>query len=120
MDAAKAIRDLMQIYFDANYEADAQKIASVFHTEAHVFGRDDDGALIKFDKESFVKLIDSLSPETGPRIDEILSIDFIGENAAVCRVRLQVGNTIYTDIISLMNLKNKWGIISKVYSGAVV
>ena len=117
MDKA-AIKELMQIYFDANYEADAQKIASVFHPQSHIFGRDENGELIDFDKESFVKLIDSLSPETGPRIDEILSMDFIGEHAAVCRVRLRVGDIIYTDIISLMQLGGKWGIISKVYAGA--
>lgn len=111
------IKAVMQVYFDANYEADAKKIGSVFHEEAHVFGHDANGSLAKFDKKSFVALIDSLSPETGERIDEILSTEYISDNAAVCIVRLRVGDTIYTDIISLMKLNAKWGIISKVYAG---
>lgn len=116
----QAVKDVLNIYFDANYEADESKIAQVFHEQAHIFGRSESGELIDFDKSSFVNLIASLSPETGPRIDEIISLDFIGDYAAVSRVRLQVGEIRYTDIISLLQLDGKWRIISKVYSGVQV
>ena len=117
-----AIKNLIQLYFDANFEADAEKIGSVLHAAAHVYGHDDAGNLVDMDKPAFVALIDSLSPEnpSTPRIDEIFSLDFIGEKAAVARVRLRVGDMIYTDTLNFMFVDGKWGIISKIYSGVPV
>ena len=116
MDATP-IKDLIQLYFDANYESDAKKIAEVFHAQANVYGHVQGADFSEFNKKSFVELIDSLEPLTNPRADEILSIDFIGENAAACRVRLRVGDIIYTDILNFMCIDGKWGVIAKVYSG---
>ena len=113
-----AIKAIIQEYFDANWEADADKIAKVFHESAHVYGHGADGSFAEFDKESFVKLIASLKPINDvPRTDEILSIDFIGKRAAVCRVKIRVGNVIYTDILNFIEIGGKWAVIAKIYSG---
>ena len=115
------IEAVIQIYFDANFEADAAKIAGVLHEQAHVYGRDEAGTLLDMDKSAFVALIDSLSADPAvPRQDEILAIDFIGEHAAVARVRIRVGDIIYTDTLNFMYLDGKWGIISKIYAGSPV
>jgi len=119
MDATP-IKDLMQLYFDANYESDAEKIAQVFHEQANVYGHVQGGDFSQFNKKSFVELIASLEPLTNPRADEILAIDFIGENAAACRVRLRVEEIVYTDILNFVRIDGKWGIISKIYSGEPV
>jgi len=119
--ARKDIEQLIQVYFDANFEADAAKIASVLHEQAHVYGHDDIGALVDMDKSSFVALIDSLSPHPEvPRQDELISLDFIGDHAAVARVSIRVENIIYTDTLNFMYLDGKWGIVSKIYSGVPV
>jgi hypothetical protein len=69
----------------------------------------------------FVKLVGSPRADAPkreyPRQDEILSIDFTGENTAIARVKLRVGNTQFTDMLCFMRLDNNWGVISKVYSG---
>lgn len=117
MDAGP-IKQLLQFYFDANYESDAEKIARVFHPQANVYGHVRGGDFSQFDKKSFVELIASLEPLANPRQDEIISIDFIGENAAACRVSLRVGDIIYTDILNFVCIDGKWGVIAKIYSGA--
>jgi hypothetical protein len=76
------------------------------------------------EKEFFVKLVGSHGADAPKpdykRQDEILAIDFTGENTAVARVKLRVGNTLFTDILSFMRLDNKWAVISKVFSGVPV
>jgi len=116
MDATP-IKDLLQQYFDANYESDGQKIAQIFHPAANVYGHVQGGAFSHFDKASFVELITSLAPLSSPREDNIIAIDFIGENAAAARVSLRVGDIVYTDVLNFVKIDGKWGIIAKIYSG---
>lgn len=115
------IKKLIQTYFDASYESSGDKMSQVFHSAAHVYGRNENGALIDMDKDSFVKLVGNVDPNAPkqeyPRRDEIISIDFTGENTAVVRVKLRVGNILFSDMLCFMRLDDKWGIISKVFSG---
>ena len=117
------IKDVIQMYFDASFESSGEKMAQVFHDPAHIYGHGDNGALADMDKAFFVKLVGS--PRPGPKLeyprqDEVLSIDFTGEDTAVARVKLRVGNTLFTDMLCFMRLDNKWGVISKVFSGVQV
>lgn len=117
---SKEIKELIQVYFDANYETDANKITKVFHENANVYGHDEKGNYGHMDKTAFLKLIDSLPADpSAPRKDELLSLDFIGGNAAVARVRIRMGNMIYTDILNFIRLEGKWGIVTKIYSGTL-
>ena len=43
-----------------------------------------------------------------------------GEHIAVARVKLRVGNTLYTDVLSFMELDEKWAVIAKVLSGVPI
>jgi len=120
----KEIKAVIQNYFDAGYESSGEKMAEVFHDVAHIYGHDENGALRDMDKDMFVKLVGSGPPDgqapSYPRQDEILSIDFTGENTAVARLKLRVGNILFTDILSFMNISGKWVVISKLYSGVLV
>ena len=109
------IKELLQAYFDTGYAADGTGMAKVFHDGSHLYGRGDDGELIFWDKDTFVNIIENKEPEYA-RNDEIISIDFTGESTAVARVKVRVGDKIYTDILSLMKLDGKWGIIAKVFT----
>lgn len=113
------IKDLLQLYFDASFEADGEKMSKVFHHPAHVYGHADDGALKDMNRDFFINLVGSLTPgsENTPREDEILSIDFTGKNTAVARVKLRLGDIVFTDVLSLMRLDGKWTVISKLFSG---
>ena len=122
MDSSE-IREIIQTYFDASYESSSEKMAKVFHDAAHIYGHGENGVLSDSPKDSFVNMVGSVMPGAPkpeyPRSDEILSIDFTGENTAVARVALRVGNIMFTDMLCFMRLGGKWGVISKVYSAAL-
>jgi len=113
------IKELLQAYFDAGFASDGEGMAKVFHDGSHLYGRNEERELIFWDKDTFVKIVDTPVPEF-PRFDEILSIDFTGDHTAVARVKVRVGDTLYTDILGLMILDGKWGIIAKVFTGVPV
>jgi hypothetical protein len=116
MDATK-IKDVIQLYFNAKY--DGAKMVDVFHPSAHIYGHKEDGTLNIRDRDEFIKLVSShpASKPTPTQQDEILSIDFIGENAAVARVKLQVMDMIYTDALSLLCFNGEWRVVAKISSG---
>ena len=113
------IKEVIQKYFDSGYECSGEKTREIFHSAAHVFGHAECGGLRDSDLESFVKLVETPKQEY-PRQDEILSIDFTGENSAVARVKIRVGNIMFTDILCFLRFDGRWKIISKVYSGVPV
>jgi hypothetical protein len=115
------IKKVIQAYFDTGYASDGAGMSEVFHDAAHLYSRGEDGSLIDWNKDFFIKLVGSGAPDPGyPRYDEILSIDFTGENTAVARVKVRVQDTIYTDILCFIYLDGKWRIISKVFTGVPV
>ena len=115
------IKDLLQLYFDASFESDGEKMSKVFHPGAHVYGHTEDSALKDMDREFFINVVGSLPPGSAnasfSREDEILSVDFTGENTAVALVKLRLGDIVFTDVLSLIRLDGKWTVISKLYSG---
>ena len=121
MDTTK-IKEIIQLYFDASYEGNREKMDQVFHSAAHIYGLTPDGALSDTPRDEFVGRIGS-RPGERPAFDreeEILSIDFTGEKTAVARVKLRVHSTRFTDMLCFMELDGKWGVISKVYAGLPV
>ena len=122
MDRSK-IEAVIQLYFDASYEGSGEKMAQVFHPEAHIYGRSQEGKLNDTPKDAFVQRVGApRSPDRPiyPRQEEIISIDFTGEYTAVARVKLRVGNTLYTDVLSFMEVSGKWAVIAKVLSGVPI
>jgi len=119
------IKTAIQTYFDACNEGSGEKMSSVMNDAAHVYGLGEGGTLNDMDKETFVKLVggpgDPNAPKPDfPRQDEILSIDFTSENTAVARVKLRLGNIIFTDILTFIEQEGNWKIISKLYAGELV
>ena len=118
------IKEALQLYFDGSFEGSGEKMEAAFHSAAHIYGLGMDGKLADMPRDAFVQLVGSGPKESGdpgyPRRDEVLSIDFTGENTAVARVRLRVHSTVFTDILSFLYLDGKWAIISKLYSGVPV
>ena len=117
------LKAAIQLYFDACYEDDEEKMREVFHSAAHVYGHIDGGAFKDSDLETFIKV--ATKPPGAPRPDhprkdEIISIDFTGENTAVARVSLRTDVKFYTDILSFIRLDGKWTIISKLFSGVPI
>ena len=116
----KAICEVIQLYFDASYEGSGEKMARVFHAPAHIYGRNSEGELTDTPKDAFVARVGAPRPADRPvypRQEEIISIDFTGQFTAVARVKLRVGQTLYTDVLSFMELGGEWRVIAKMLSG---
>ena len=115
------IKSIIQMYFDASFEHNGDKMLEVFHEAAHIYGLGAEGALTDTSRNAFADRVSSHkinnSGSIFPRQEEIISIDFTGENAAVARVKLRVMNTVFTDILSFLRVNGKWGVIAKVLSG---
>jgi hypothetical protein len=114
------IKKALQDYFDGSYEGSGEKLAKVFHAAAHIYGIGEGGTLIDWPRDKFIERVESHKSEKPdfPRQDEILSIDFTGDNTAVVRVKLRLHKTLFTDMLCFVRLEGKWGIISKVFSAA--
>ena len=123
MDVSE-IKAVIQLYFDAIYENNGGKMEEVFHSAAHIYGHDEDGSLRDIPKETFVKIVASGAPDESiqrlPRLDEVLSIDFTSEYTAIARVKVRVGNILFTDILSFIYLNGKWSVISKLFFGVPI
>jgi len=110
------IKEVIQAYFDTGYACDSEGMAKVFHDGSHLYGLGKDGELLDWPKEMFLKVL-AETKQGYPRYDEIVSIDYTGEDTAVARVKVRVEDTIYTDILSFLRLDGKWGVMAKVYAG---
>ena len=113
----KEIKDALQIYFDSNNVSDESMMAEVFHDSAHLCQHGEDGKLLDWDKDFFMGVMasekDAVAKSTFPIVNEILSIDFTSDKTAVARVKVNVLDAIYTDILSLICIDGRWWIISK-------
>jgi hypothetical protein len=118
------IEAVVQRFFDASYAADPVKMETVFHDGFQFFGFDADKNLVKRDKEQFVEGYRRNSKDSSwpdyPRVNEIVSIDFTGENTAVARTKIRIRSTLYTDIFCFMRIGGEWRIISKVAAGVPI
>ena len=123
MDTSE-IKSVIQNYLTACYESSREGFREVLHDAAHVYGIVEGGGFLDRDKEAFVKYIESVNPDGAkpdfPRQDEVLSIEFTGEETAVVRLKVRVRNIMFTDILSFIRLDGKWTIISKLYSGVLI
>jgi hypothetical protein len=120
----KEIEKGIQNFFDASYAADPVKMADCFHSEFQFFGFDANGNLVKRSKDSFVDGYRARAKEADypdfPRVNEVVSIEFTGKNAAVSITKVRIKKTLYTDIFSWMKLNGEWRIIAKVASGVPI
>ena len=116
MDNPTQIKNLLQAYFDAFYDVDIDVLSSFFHDDMHVYGHDEAGNLRAANKSELLEILSLFKMHhENPRYvrhDEVLSVDFISENAAVARVSLRFDDSICTDIINLIRLSGEWFIIS--------
>ena len=117
------VRNAIQTYLDACYEGDAEKMSSIFHNAAHFYQHADDGSLIDWSKDDFIKRIKDRGPAKVPdypRQDEVLLVDFTGEKSVIVKLKLRIGNNLFTDMLGFMLLEGKWWIISKMATKIVL
>jgi Putative lumazine-binding len=118
MDAQhEAVSKALSIYFDGLYYSDTSRLSSIFHPKAH-YVCVSDGTLQYLTMDEYFPVVDArISPsENGEkRRDRILSITFAGPSTAFAHVECAIGNRFFDDFLTLIQLEDKWQIISKVF-----
>ena len=117
MDAdIRALLAIAQAYFDAAYEMDADKFASIFHHSSSVTKVGEDGNVSVTPIEVWLAAVRNMKApkQLGfERHDEILSIDVVRE-LALLKLKLQIPPRYFTDMLSCLKANGTWKIVQKV------
>jgi hypothetical protein len=112
----RALRSLAQTYFDAAYEMDADKFASVFHPSSSVTKVGDDGNVSVTPIAVWLSAVRNMTApkqEGLERDDRIISID-IERELALLKLKLQIPPRHFTDMLSCLKDNGTWKIVQKV------
>jgi len=117
MDAdVRALLAVAQVYFDAAYEMDADKFASIFHHSSSVTKIGEDGNVSVTPIEMWLAAVRNMQAPKRlgfERNDEILSIDVVRE-LALLKVKLHIQPRYFTDMLSCLKVNGTWKIVQKV------
>jgi hypothetical protein len=110
-----SVEAVVQAYFDALYEGDADKLGAIFHSTADL--RSQDNGELKVltvpDWLAWVRKRPSAKADGKPREDFIVTIDRSDDNTAFIKARCQLPPRYFTDYLVAMKLKDGWQIVSK-------
>ena len=112
----RALRSLAQTYFDAAYEMDADKFASVFHPSSSVTKVGDDGNVGVAPIAMWlaaVRNMEAPKQQGLERHDQIVSID-VERELALLKLKLQIPPRCFTDMLSCLKVDGTWKIVQKV------
>jgi hypothetical protein len=112
----RALRALAQTYFDAAYEMDADKFASVFHPSSSVTKVGDDGNVSVTPIAVWLSVVRNMTApkqQGAERDDEIISID-VERELAILKLKLQIPPRYFTDMLSCLKADGTWKIVQKV------
>ena len=110
-----SVEAVVQHYFDALYEGDADKLAAIFHPSADLRWLET-GALQVLTVPNWIENVrkrPSAKAENKPREDFVVTIDHSDENTAFVKVRCQLPPRYFTDYLVAMKLPDGWQIVSK-------
>ncbi|MCA6113932.1 nuclear transport factor 2 family protein [Bradyrhizobium sp. WSM 1738] len=111
-----ALRSLAQTYFDAAYEMDAGKFASIFHPSSSVTKVGDDGDVSVTPIATWLAAVRNMTAPKQQgleRHDQIISVDVEGD-LAVLKLKLQIPPRYFTDMLSCLKANGAWKIAQKV------
>ena len=119
--ALSDVIDLLQRYFDALYDSDADLLGEVLHPTA-IYATANDGSLLRLSMQRYLPIVADREPPAArhePRTDAVESIQFAGPNTAMARVRCSIGPKHFTDLLTLLRIDGRWWIIAKIFSFAL-
>ena len=111
-----ALVAIAKAYFEAAYEMDAEKFASVFHPSCSVTKVGEDGNVSVTPVETWLAAVRNMKApqQLGlERHDEILSVDIVRE-LALLKLKLQIPPRHMTDMLLCLKVNGTWKIAQKV------
>jgi hypothetical protein len=111
------VEAVVQNYFDALYEGDAEKMSTVFDASADLrwVEKGQLQVLTVPDWLDRIRKRPSGKAEGKAREDFIVTIDRSDDNTAFIKVRCQLPPRYFTDYLVAMKLSDGWKIVSKSY-----
>jgi hypothetical protein len=111
------VEAVIQHYFDALYEGDADKLAAIFHPSADLRWQEKGElqVLTVPDWLDRVRKRGSAKAEGKAREDFTVLVDRSDASTALVKVRCQLPPRYFTDYLVLMKLNAGWTIVSKSY-----
>ena len=112
-----SVEAVVQNYFDALYEGDADKMSTVFDASADLrwVEKGQLQVLTVPDWLDRIRKRPSGKAEGKAREDFIVTIDRSDDNTAFIKVRCQLPPRYFTDYLVAMKLSDGWRIVSKSY-----
>jgi len=117
MNKTKELLSAVDVYLDAIYFCDVEKLDAVFHEGASLFDADA-GKIIVDPIASFRADVASRSSPAGrgqKRVEEILSVDWLSPISATVKLRLQAHENVFVDHLAFVKGEDGWKIVSKVW-----
>jgi hypothetical protein len=117
MQNTSNLLDAVQIYFDALYHCDTEKLNAVFHETSSLFDADN-GKVFCEPIESFSRDVGTrMSPASKgqTRTEEILMIDYLSPISATVKIRLRAHENVFVDQLGFVLGENGWQIVSKIW-----
>lgn len=111
-----ALLAIARAYFDAAYDMDADKFASIFDRSSSVTKVGEDGKVNVMPVEAWLVAVRNLKApkELGlKRHDEILSIDVV-RDLALLKLKLQIPPRYFSDMLLCLKVNGTWKIVQKV------
>lgn len=112
-----SVEAVVNQYFDALYEGDADKMGTIFHPSADLrwVEKGELKVLTVPDWLGLIRKRASAKADGKPREDFIVTIDRSDDNTAFIKVRCQLPPRYFTDYLVAMKLTDGWQIVSKSY-----
>lgn len=112
-----SVEAVVQHYFDALHEGDADKLGAIFHPTADLRWVENGElkVLTMADWLALVRKRASAKAEGKPRDDFIVTVDRSDDKTAFVKVRCQLPPRYFTDYLVAMKLNDGWQIVSKSY-----
>lgn len=122
LDEMAAVYQVVQVYFDAVYEADATRMAEVM-LPAAVYATAAEGDLLHRTQPEYLAVLAKREPpaqRNEMRRDKVVSVQFAGRSTALVVANCAIGNRYFTDLLTLVQLRGRWWIIAKVFDFELV
>lgn len=111
------VEAVIQHYFDALYDGDADKLGAIFHPTADLRSQEK-GQLQVLAVPDWLDRVSkrpSARAEGKPREDFVVTLDRADDSTAFVKVRCQLPPRYFTDYLVVMKLQDGWQIVSKSY-----
>ena len=106
------------LYFDGFYNGDVASLKKIFHPFCHLYCATHT-PMTDSDMEMVYGRVGNrnVPAERGDlREDGIISIDQSGPECAYAKVYIALGNQMFTDYLTLVNVDGRWQIITKTFT----